>query len=435
MVHTVSEREALNDGIYGLGASVRPAYLTSASINRYAADVARAQKGDTRPVSAQMVWKWVDIEKIPEIIQRTCQKVTSDLQELREKIHSESQQPEIGRVQENYSFSSVINQANLQLKNIAEERSAFQSRTSVPLRTQSQAYHLRSKSTMADDHETMLIAACGSLLAADPVNLVNSDIIKYTKPKGVPRAKRLHTKNISAACVKPDCQTRGSGLERPSIIDVEKTNGCMDDCQWTIGTDVLAPPKEDVRMMSPLSITKRAVSSLSAIRPLTFLVDNLAITPPTIDRGFPGPERCFKPREGMRSLSPKKNYTREPADIGVDTSCGNGFTAGSESCDAGDTGVAAASVQHQKPSGNVYFLSPSGKNLVDNKIAERISTSENISNRILLCYHNTSTANTTTAGQSGDVGLLPELPPAIKKIIDPPSNYENFTKALVGSGN
>jgi hypothetical protein len=188
-------------------------------------------------------------------------------------------------------------------------------------------------------------------------------------------------------------------------------------------------------MMSPLSITKRAVSSLSAIRPLTFLVDNLAITPPTIDRGFPGPERCFKPREGMRSLSPKKNYTREPAHIGIDTSCGNGFTAGSESCDAGDTGVAAASVQHQKPSGNVCFLSSSRKKFVDNKIAERISTSENISNRILLCYHNTSTANTKTAGQSGDVGLLPELPPAIKKVIDPPSNYENFTKALVGSGN
>jgi hypothetical protein len=294
---------------------------------------------------------------------------------------------------------------------------------------------LRSKSTMADDHETMLIAACGSLLAADPVNLVNADIIKYTKPKGVPNAKRLHTKNISAACGKPDCQTRGSGLERPSIIDVEKSNGCMDDCPSTIGTDVLAPPKEDVRMMSPMSITKRAVSSLSAIRPLTFLVDNLAITPPTIDRGFPGPERCFKPREGMRSLSPKKNYTREPADIGVDTSCGNGFTAGSESCDDGDKSGPAASVQHQKPFGNVCFLSPSGKNFVDNKVAERISTSENISNRILLCYHNTSIANTTTAGQSGDVGLLPGLAPAIKKIIDPPSNYENFTKALVGSGN
>jgi len=253
-------------------APVRPAYLTMASINRYAGDcAARAARADrgTQPAPAHLVWKWYDMAEIPAMIQQTAHEVLADLQVVRSQQRGEV--PTRGAVRpgraggalpavreaapheartERDPVTSVIRAANLVMQDVALERATRQRKGRAPSRaaTARQAHGamavvqegtdaaralrnstaggvlaaaLRpaasrsasrsSQPPSSDPREDLLIGACGSLLAADFESLRNSSISQETTRRStwIPKPHTVHMTNIASSRQLPD------GLKTP----------------------------------------------------------------------------------------------------------------------------------------------------------------------------------------------------------------------------
>jgi hypothetical protein len=218
-------------------APVMPAYLTMASINRYAAArVARAD-GSTRPAPAHLVWRWYDMADIPAMVQRTAGQVLVDLQDARSQRAEGQQRGELdspaGKKRPDPVASlprpcrdpvaSLPRPCRVQLSRGAatarhthgakpgthedteEEREAGSGTAAEPRSAASMAAS-RPSPVISDPRENLLIAACGSLLAADFDNLQNSSISKETTrlSTSIPKPHTVQMTNIACSRQLPD---------------------------------------------------------------------------------------------------------------------------------------------------------------------------------------------------------------------------------------
>jgi hypothetical protein len=207
-------------------APVRPAYLTMASINRYAGDcAARAALADrsTRPAPAHLVWRWYDMADIPAMVQRTAGEVLVDLQDARSQRAEGQRRGELDNPAGKSRPDPVASLPQLSRgaatarhthgakpgthEDTGEEREERGSGTATePRSAASMGASRPSQPVISDPRENLLIAACGSLLAADFDKLQNSSISKETTrlSTSIPKPRTVQMTNVASSRQLPD---------------------------------------------------------------------------------------------------------------------------------------------------------------------------------------------------------------------------------------
>jgi hypothetical protein len=195
------------------GDDVRPAYLTIASVNRYASDCAARAAGEksTCPVPAKMVWRWCDISEIPAMIELTAHDVCSDLDKMRRQTGDERGSSPHYRQQTTFnvhSQSSDLSKTANDVMNTENHRAspkpvpfsrALGSETRVSGVSRAASRPSASKSGLHDLSEGLLVAACGSLLSGDYTHLCNSQVGREASSlsKAAPRPRKTSVTNLS----------------------------------------------------------------------------------------------------------------------------------------------------------------------------------------------------------------------------------------------
>lgn len=207
-------------------APVRPAYLTMASINRYAGDcAARAARADrsTRPAPAHLVWRWYDMADIPAMVQRTAGEVLVDLQDARSQRAEGQRRGELDSPAGKKRPDPVASLPQLSRgaatarhthgakpgthEDTGEQREERGIGTvTEPRLAASMGASRPSQPVISDPRENLLIAACGSLLAADFDKLQNSTISKETTrlSTSIPKPRTVQMTNVASSRQLPD---------------------------------------------------------------------------------------------------------------------------------------------------------------------------------------------------------------------------------------
>lgn len=149
-------------------------------------------------------------------LQQTSREVCEDLQSLRDErereLESEVKEERLHQSNRGPKRSPIAS-AMAVIKNVRQERAALNTGSSMPrsrahLRASgaSLAHSRASHGGIPETKEDLLIAACGSLLAANHANMANTEVSIETsrRSKSVPKPRTVRMTNVSASRGLPD---------------------------------------------------------------------------------------------------------------------------------------------------------------------------------------------------------------------------------------